>query len=169
MSDFKDLKNAEAQKKVAELVKETNFCLFTTDLTQIPLSTRPMSHQRVDDDGTIWFMSEDDSHKNEHIRKDNRVQLFYVNTSKNEFLNIFGKAEITRDKEMIKELWSPFLKTWFDSPDNPKLTLLKVIPEEGYYWDTKNGKLVSMLKMVAGAITGKELDDSIEGKIQTGR
>ena len=48
---------------------------------------------------------------------------------------------------------------------DPSLTIIKVTPEDGYYWDTKDGKLITLLKMAAGAITGKEIDGSIEGKL----
>ena len=71
-----------------------------------------------------------------------------------------------QDAAKAKELWSPWVKTWFDGPEDPELTLIQIVPEQGYYWDTKDGKIVSMLKMAAGAITGKELDGSIEGKIR---
>jgi hypothetical protein len=39
------------------------------------------------------------------------------------------------------------------------------LPWEGYYWDTKHGKLVAFAKQIAGAVMGKTLDDSIEGKL----
>jgi hypothetical protein len=39
--------------------------------------------------------------------------------------------------------------------DDPNLTLLKVQPQNVYYWDAEAGKMVSFLKIIAGAITGK--------------
>ena len=68
---------------------------------------------------------------------------------------------------MAKELWSAIAKTWFNEGyDDPELTLLKIVPEDGYYWDSKDGRIVSLFKMVAGAITGKEMNTSIEGDIK---
>jgi len=55
------------------------------------------------------------------------------------------------------------VKIWFK---DPKLTILKVNPQDGYYWDTKDGKLVSLFKMAVSVITGKELDGSIERGIK---
>jgi hypothetical protein len=67
---------------------------------------------------------------------------------------------------MAKKLWSAWAKTWFpDGVDDPELTLLRVRPLEVQYWDTRHNKMVSLLKIVAGAITGKEMDDGVEGKI----
>jgi len=43
--------------------------------------------------------------------------------------------------------------------------VIKVKPDRGYYWDTKHNMVVGLLKRAAGAIMGKTLDDSIEGRI----
>jgi len=44
--------------------------------------------------------------------------------------------------------------------------VIKVTPSDGYYWDNKHGQAVAFIKQIAGAIMGKTLDDSIEGKIK---
>ena len=164
MGEIKNLSRTEANKKIRELAEKADTCLFTTNLVQLPLSSRPMSTRAVDEDGNIWFFSRKGSTKNNHIAADNRVQLFYANTSAYEFLSIYGKAMIIKDDEKAKELWSAIAKTWFDGGyDDPELTLLKIVPEEGHYWDSKDGKVVSLFKMIAGAITGKEFDTGIEG------
>ena len=75
-------------KKIKELADDADICLFVTNLTQIPLSARPMSRQRIDDDGTLWFFSERDSQKNTDIEQDNRVQLFFSNRNSSEYLSI---------------------------------------------------------------------------------
>ena len=42
------------------------------------------------------------------------------------------------DGAKAEEMWSPIAKTWFhEGPRDPSLTILKVTPEDGYYWDTK--------------------------------
>lgn len=71
------------------------------------------------------------------------------------------------DKEKIKELWEPVLKTWFTEGENdPRTSVIKVEPIEGYYWDTKHGPAVAFAKKLMGAAMGKTLDDSIEGKLK---
>jgi general stress protein 26 len=167
MGKVKDVHRQEAMKKIKELADDADICLFVTNLTQIPLSARPMSRQRIDDDGTLWFFSERDSHKNTDIEQDNRVQLFFSNRNSSEYLSIYGTAEIVVDTEKAKELWTPIVKTWFNGgPEDPTLTIIKVTPEDGYYWDTKDGKLITLLKIAAGAIAGREFDGSLEGKVK---
>jgi general stress protein 26 len=167
MSEVKDLSNQEAVTKLKDLAKAADICLFTTALTKIPLSTRPMGAQQVDDEGNIWFFSGKDSHKNEDIEQDNRVQLFFANKANAEYLSIYGEASEYTDKDKARELWNPLARTWFhDGVDDPNLTLLVVKPLDAYYWDTKTNKAVSLVKIAVGAITGKTIDDGVEGKLE---
>lgn len=165
-SKIKNLSNQEAIDKFKELVKHESICLMTTNLSQVPLNTRPMSVQKVCDQGNFWFLSGSDTVKNLEISADPRVQLFFLNTGAYEFLSVYGEASITRDRTKIDELWTDVAKAWFEEgKDDPRVTVIKVRPVEGYYWDTKSGKLVSLLKIAASAITGKTLEEGIEGTI----
>ncbi|MEB0249843.1 pyridoxamine 5'-phosphate oxidase family protein, partial [Mucilaginibacter sp. 5B2] len=98
---------------------------------------------------------------------DPMVQLLFQGSKYADFLNIYGIAEITDDKEKIKELWEPILKTWFtEGVDDPRISVIKVSPTQGYYWDNKHGNAVAFVKQLVGAAIGKTLDDSIEGKLE---
>jgi general stress protein 26 len=167
MGEVTNLNRQEANNKIKELAKKADTCLFTTLLTWLPLTTRPMSTRGVDDDGCLWFFSRRGSNKNREITIDNRVQLFYSNFSSSEYMSLYGRATILTDKNKAKELWSAIAKTWFNEGyDDPELTLIKIEPEEGYYWDTKDGKVISLLKMVAGALAGKEFNTGVEGSVK---
>ncbi|HTF16604.1 MAG TPA: pyridoxamine 5'-phosphate oxidase family protein [Chryseolinea sp.] len=165
-SKIKNLTQREAIDKFKELVDHESTCLFTTKLTQAPLNTRPMGVQKVCDQGNFWFLSSSDSDKNAEILQDSRVQLFFLNTGKYEFLSVYGEATITRDRNKIDELWTDIARAWFEQgKDDPRVTVIKVAPKEGYYWDTKDGKLISLLKIAASAVTGKTLQEGVEGTI----
>ena len=142
--------------------------MFVTDLNSLPLSGRPMATQEVDDEGNIWFMSGKDSDKNRDIENDQHVQLFYSATGKYEYMSIYGRAVIITDQFKIQELWTPMAKTWFkQGKDDPNISLIKVTPDDAYYWDTKNNKMVSLLKFAIGAIGVNTKDDGgIEGKLK---
>ena len=165
-STIKHLESGEAITKLKELVKHESVCHFTTKLNELPITTRPMSIKEVDDEGNFWFLSAIDSSKNREIIKDSRVQLFISNTSNYEFLTIFGNASISRDRKKIDKYWSDVAKAWFEEgKDDPRISVLKIAPIEGFYWDTKDGKLVSLIKIAASAIAGKTLIEGVEGKI----
>jgi len=165
--NHKDLLGAEAGKKIKELCEKAKNCFFCTQLEKtVQFSPRPMSVQKVDDNGVCWFLSATDSHKNADIKNNSHVQLLFQGSTYSDFMSISGEATISTDKNKIKELWEPILKTWFTGGiDDPRISVIKVTPVDGYYWDTKHNIAVGMIKRIAGAIMGKTLDDSIEGRL----
>jgi general stress protein 26 len=139
------------------------FCTYNDDEH---IETRPMATQEVDEEGNIWFFSAVDSHKNEQIAVNNHIYLHYSNTSKQNYLSIEGRATIVTDRDVIKQKWNPIAKAWFtEGKDDPIASLIKITPEHAYYWDTKHGKMVSFIKVLASMVTGKTMDDSVEGTI----
>lgn len=166
--NFKNLMGKEAVDKIKELAEKAGSCFFCTDIqTGKPFDTRPMAPEKIDDEGNFWFLSSSDSHKNEELERDSSVQLLFQGSSYSDYLSIYGKAVISKDKAKIKELWDPMMKTWFtEGEDDPRITVIQVIPSEGYYWDTKHGMAVATVKRIFGAIKGETYDDSIEGNIK---
>src|ERR1700759_4938503 len=135
--EIQNLDREETIEKFKELVKHNAVCLFTTNLSSVPLETRPMSTQKVCDQGNFWFLSSRDSNKNNEIGNGSDVQLFFSNTSDSEYLSVFGKATISTDKSKIEELWTPIAKAWFtEGKDDPRITVIKVTPKDAFYWDT---------------------------------
>lgn len=163
----KNLFSQEAIEKLKELSEKARICLFTTELDKLPLTSRPMSLQECDDEGNLWFISSAESNKNFEIREDNRVQLFFMNNSNSEYLSVYGKAHIYRDKATIEDKWSVFANAWFDGRDDPNVTIIRVAPEDTYYWDTKAGKVVTLLSFAKAIIAGKNTDnsDGVEGQL----
>lgn len=163
-----DLQGQEAIKRIQDTVKTSQTCFFCTAVSTIGAGTaRPMSVQTVDDEGNLWFLSAKDSHKNREIERDPSVALYFQGSDYSDFLELKGKATISAERDKIKELWEPLYKTWFtEGEDDPRITVIKVTPSDGYYWDNKHGAFVAGIKMLIGAAIGKTLDDSIEGKLK---
>ncbi|RYY56539.1 MAG: general stress protein [Chitinophagaceae bacterium] len=165
--NHKDLQAGEAAEKIKELTEKAKTCFFCTAVKDAQFATRPMSVQKIDDNGTYWFLSASDSHKNEEIALDKKVRLLFQGSPHSDFLSIEGNATVSTDKAKIKELWEPILKTWFtEGVDDPRITVISVVPYDGYYWDTKHGNLVAFAKQLVGAALGKTMDDSIEGSLK---
>ncbi len=164
--NHEDLQGTEAIEKIREMAGKVRTCFFCTkNETEKYFVTRPMSVQQTDEEGALWFLSANDSHKNEEIDNEHNVQLLFQGHS--DFMTINGTATISNDKKKIQELWNPLLKVWFtEGKDDPRISVIKVIPDHGYYWDTKHGSVVAFLKMVAGAVSGVTIDDSIEGNLE---
>lgn len=167
MGSIENLTQQDAIKKLKELAEDIKMCMFCTTSFELPFETRPMGTQQVDDKGDIWFISGADSNKNSEIEEDAEVQLIYSKVSSSEYMTVYGHASIIRNREKTEELWNAFVKAWFpEGKNDPNLTLIRVRPYETYYWDTKDGKMVSLLKIAAAAITGKPNNDGgIQGKL----
>ena len=163
-----DLSGADAIKQIKEIVAKAQTCFFRT---AAPMSgsrgVRPMNVRQVDEVGNLWFLSADNSHMNAELALDPEVELYFQGSPHSDFLQLNGHATVSRDPAKIKELWEYILKTWFtEGVDDPRITVIKFVPTEGYYWDTKHGNAVAGIKMLIGATLGKTMDDSIEGKVE---
>lgn len=164
--NHEDLAGARAIKKIGELIKEAQTCFFCTSTADGKLDARPMNVLKYDEQGNLWFMSAIDSHKNQELKDNPNVRMFFQGSPHSEFLHLEGVATVTQDKAKIDELWEFVLKTWFtEGKDDPRITVIKVAPSHGYYWDNKHGNAVAGIKMMVGAAVGVTLDDSIEGNL----
>lgn len=162
-----NLSDFEAIEKLKELIKHNSICMFGTRLDVVPMQVRPMSVGQIDDEGNLWFLNGKSTGKTADIEADPRVQLLFSNVSDQEYLTVYGTAEVTTDKAKIKELWTPIAKAWFsEGVDDPDISAIKVQPENGFYWDTKNGRMISMIKFFAAAVTGKTMEEGVQGKLR---
>lgn len=168
MSNTKDLNHNEAIYKLKELVVEINICLFCTNLKIDDGATcRPMGAQNVCDQGNIWFFSEVKSDKNEEIKKNKHVQLFFSHPGKSSYLVVNGEAEIIVDRQKTEELWTPIVKIWFpEGKDDPNISIIKVTPTTAYYWDTDGNRMINFLKMAASVATGTNLVSGMQGELK---
>lgn len=161
-----DLSGKLAVDRIKEVIDKNGTCFFCTAAVTGAPNTRPMSVRKVDDKGRLWFLSANDSHKNREIARDPSTRLYFQGSEHSDFLTLAGSATITTDKAIIKDLWSPLIKTWFTGGvDDPRITALMFEPDDGYYWDNKHGDAIAGIKMLVGAAIGKTLDDSIEGRV----
>lgn len=162
-----DLRGQEAVKKIQDMVEDAENCFFCSAIaTGDSNGDRPMNVRQVDDEGNLWFLSASDSRKNQELALDPSVRLYFQGSKHSDFMQLNGQATVTRDRAKIKELWSPMIQTWFtEGQDDPRITVIKVSPTEGYYWDTKHGNAVAGVKILIGAMLKKTLDDSVEGKL----
>ncbi len=168
MSQLSFLQDKEAIRKLQGLATEISICLFCSGSdSNENEGCRPMATAGVDEEGTIWFISDRDSEKNKDIAADPRVKLYYSHPGKSSFLVVSGEAEIVYDREKVRELWNPLDKAWFkEGEDDPAVCLISVRPEHAHYWDTRGNKMINFIKMVASVATGTALAGGEEGSLR---
>ncbi|MGZ3881976.1 MAG: pyridoxamine 5'-phosphate oxidase family protein [Flavisolibacter sp.] len=151
----KNLSDKEALEKFKKLVNDINVCMFITN-TKDHNHTRPMATIEVEDHGTLWFFTDIRSTKVEEVSAEHTAHLVYAHPGKESYLDVWGATSVVNDKQTLKDKWSPIVKAWFPKGvDDPNLALLKLTPQEVYYWDAEAVKMVSFIKIIAGAITGR--------------
>lgn len=159
---YRDLAAGEALEKIHDIAKKAGTCFLVTQG-----GVRPMGVRQCDDDGTLWFLSDKHSHKNAEIEANPQVELYFQASEHSGFMHLTGEAAVLHDKALIEQLWTPLARVWFhEGKDDPCISVLRVRPTGGQYWDNKHGDAVAGVKMLIGAALGKQFDDGQVGSLQ---
>lgn len=147
--------------RIWELMDSISVCMLTThDGEQI--RSRPMAAFVRRDDDAVYFLGDARRHKDEEIRRNPNVGLAFADGQK--FVSVTGHAAVSQDKAKIKELWSPMVQAWWDSPEDPNIRLLTVTPDDAEFWEGP-GKIVGTIKMVTAAATHSRPDYGTNRKV----
>jgi general stress protein 26 len=149
-----------------EMIEEVRICMFTTLSDKEEFSSRPMATAKVEDDGSIWFFTNEYSLKTSEISKENQVTLGYSNLSSNTYVSVNGKAELVDDQSKKEAYFSAPIKAWFpDGLEDPRLILIKVEPISAEYWDSSSSKMVVAFNMLKAIVTGTTFDEGKHDKL----
>ena len=153
-------------KKFKELVEKIKTGILITKSAAGELKGRPMATSEVDENGNLWFFTNEFSSKVDEISHNNEVFISYAANDDNNYVVVTGNAFINDDKTKMKELWNPIVKAWFpEGLEDPRLTLLKVEPTEVEYWTDTSSKIVILFKMLSSIMKGKTYNDTEHGKV----
>ncbi|HEV7435709.1 MAG TPA: pyridoxamine 5'-phosphate oxidase family protein [Pseudorhizobium sp.] len=142
--------------KVWELIDRIGFCMLATQ-SGSDIRSRPMSAYTKKDDHAIYFLTDVASHKDEEISRWPNVCLAFADPKAQKYVSVSGTAQVSNDRELVREIWSTPAKAWWDSPDDPSIRILKVDPGFAEYWDSP-GTVVSYIKMAAAAVSNSKPD-----------
>jgi general stress protein 26 len=142
---------SENLMKLAEVIRNIKYTMFTTVGEEGSLISRPMATQKIDEtkfDGKLWFFTDINSPKVFNIAKDQHVNLAYIASGDQKYVSVSGRARIVMDKEKMKELWTPFMKAWFpEGIDDPNISLLCVDVDTAELWDSPTSQVVQLAGM----------------------
>jgi general stress protein 26 len=123
------MKNEKNIALLKKMVEDVRICMFTTLSDKDEFSSRPMATAKVEEDGSIWFFTNEYSLKTKEISKENEVTLGYSDPSSNTYVAVNGKADLVDDQTKKEAYFSPVIKAWFpDGVEDPRLILIKVEP-----------------------------------------
>ena len=155
--------NAPDFEKLGGLIEDSNVAMMVTLDEDDRLVGRPMSPLKMDSDGVLWFFTDAHSDKAQQI---DRVNLSFSDEGDSVYVSVAGHGEISNDRSLIRELWTPLMKPWFpDGADSPHLALLKVTPQTVEYWDATHNKMVRMFAIAASVIAAKPVGMGEHGQL----
>lgn len=157
----------EQIKKLAGMIKDIDFAMLTTIAADGTLHSRPMSTQRVEFDGDLWFFTRESAAKVGEIEGEHQVNVAYADPEHQRYISVSGRATVVRDRAKIEELWKPELKAWFpEGSDDPDLALLKVSAERAEYWDSPASAVAHAVSFVKSVVTGTPANPGENEKIE---
>jgi general stress protein 26 len=149
----------EAIRKVADLIGNIDFAMFTTRASDGTLRSRPMSTQKVPFDGTLWFFTGASTDKVHEVEGEHQVNVAYANPKSQEYVSLSGTARIVDDRARARELWNPAYKAWFPGGvDDPDLRLIRVDVTGAEYWDSPSTAVVHLFGFAKAIATGERYE-----------
>jgi general stress protein 26 len=144
--------------RVWEIMEDISVCMVTTHAGG-RMRSRPMHAIPDRDEGSIYFITDTRGAKDDEIAAAPDVCLAFADIGDNTYLSITGHAEMIRDPAKAEELWSTEAQAWWPpGPRDPVVRVLRVVPEQAEYWDTRGNSITVALKLMAARVTGGEPD-----------
>jgi general stress protein 26 len=132
------LRTLTALEQLRNFTQDVSVAMFSI-IENDKITCRPMITQEVDDDGNIWFFSNQMLAHNHH----QNITLIYALPDKNTYLCVDGTfSNDTHDVAKFRQFWKPGLETYFDNAE-VSVNLIKVIVHEAAYWDSARAQMVT--------------------------
>jgi general stress protein 26 len=159
----KDRKVGGSIAELREMLKEFDTTMLVTQTSEGLLRGRPMAMQKLEDlgDCDLWLVTSDDSPKVAEIAREHDVCVVCYRPGDRAYVSISARARAERDPLEIRRLWQPDWKAWWDGPDDPTITILKLDVQRAEYWEPEGGRLRVLYEMAKGALAGKRPDESL--------
>lgn len=141
--------------KLREKIDPIQFSMMTTFSAEHNLLSRPMTHQAIDTDGTLWFFTADESQVAEDLARQSVVNVSFSSPSDKVYVSMSGHAVLLKDSKKAEQLWNPMVDAWFPlGPKDPHLSLIKFSAYSAEYWDSDTNKMLHLFAIAKEAITG---------------
>src|SRR6476469_820656 len=140
MSEKEKVKKIE---KLRSLINEVNVAMLTTLKANGEFYSRPMNTMDLDDEGNIFFFSDEHTPAVNDIKINNNAAVTYTNPENNTYIALNGRIHLAKDQSKIEDLWVPACKAWFpEGKTDPKLALIKIEILKAAYWDSSASDMV---------------------------
>lgn len=146
----------EAMAKLWSMIKDIKVAMMTTwDGEQ--MHARPMHGHQNEFAGKLYFFTKLNSGKTDELQRYDKLNLAYADIGKNNYVSVAGRGRIVKDREKMKEFWSPMAAAWFPKGlDDEDLALIEVEAESAQYWDSTKSTMNYLYQVASANLTGRE-------------
>ncbi|WP_207425477.1 pyridoxamine 5'-phosphate oxidase family protein [Pedobacter sp. SYSU D00535] len=154
-------------QKLKDLIHEVDIAMLCT-LNGDEVRSRPMATLEIDDEGFIWFFTNEYSGKVGEVEEQHKVNVIYSHPGKQTYVSVNGYAVVVNDRSKMEQLYTPTVNRFFsEGLDDPKLALLKIKPYQAEYWEShaEEGMVRFMGILGSSPVADEELHHSEHGKL----
>ena len=153
-------------EEIWKLVENIDTAMLTTRRRDGRLVSRPMATQKRAPGADFWFVTAAGMPKLAEIAEDSQVNLAYYRQRNREWVSVSGRAEISRDRKTIRQLYAQDWKAWFadeggggeGGPEDPRIVLIGVRAESAQYMTVDKPQPVVLFEVLKGLVTGTRPD-----------
>jgi general stress protein 26 len=150
--------------KLYDMIDELDTAMLTTRRRDGHLVSRAMANQKRAAGADLWFVTSDTSGKLDDLANDPHINLAYYKDRTREWISVAGLATVSRDRAVIRELYAPDWKMWFNNgedsrygtPDDPRIVLIGVDVHSAVFLEVNKPQPIVLYEIAKGWITGTE-------------
>ncbi len=110
-------------RKLQQLITPIQIAMVNTVHASGQISSRPMGLQECDDEGNLWFITDERTTKVQELVENDHVTVTFSDEEMYTFVAVYGQGEIIKDSEKVNQFWSERMKRWFpEGPDDPHMS-----------------------------------------------
>jgi len=117
------------------------------------LRARPMAAHPAREENAIYFLTDVDAGKVDEVTQNDNVCLAFADQKERRYVSVTGRANLSNDRNRIKELWSIADKAFWRDENDPAIRILRFAPTTAEFWES-GGDVVSYVKIMISSVTG---------------
>lgn len=148
--------------KLYEMIDALDTAMLTTRRRDGHLVSRAMANQKHAPGADLWFVTTGSSGKLDDLTNDPHINLAYYKDRTREWISVAGIAKISRDRQVIRQLYAEDWKIWFPdqgdarhgTAEDPRMVLIGVDVHSAVFLEVNKPQPVVLYEIAKGWFTG---------------
>ena len=148
--------------KLYEMIDALDTAMLTTRRRDGHLVSRAMANQKHAPGADLWFVTTGSSGKLDDLTNDPHINLAYYKDRTREWISVAGTAKISRDREIIRQLYAEDWRIWFPdegdprhgTAEDPRMVLIGVDVHSAVFLEVNKPQPVVLYEIAKGWFTG---------------